>query len=350
MSSNLRPSRSAEAPVATSAELSEAITQADFSGCAATIVGYGNMGRHFLKALQTLGIGRIRVCSASSTALKELDGASGVETVAAGFHDLECSPVPGELGIISTPTKLLASAARRLAALGFRRLLIEKPVSLWSGEIQELYRELDRQGVEAACGFNRIAYPSFHEIRARATQEGGITSCTYDFTELIGPDWVERFPAVELARWGVSNSLHVMSMAHGFIGMPGEWHGQRTGAISWHPAGAVFVGSGMSERGIPFAYHGDWGSMGRWVIELHTPVSSYRLCPIEQVQRKTAGLGEWEPVAVAAFAPELKAGIAEEVAAMLNPEVGGIVPLFSLVGTLSLTRYGEEIFGYTDQE
>ena len=94
MSSNLEPSGLAEATVATSAELAEAIARADFSGCAATIVGYGNMGRHFLKALQTLGVGRVRVCSTSGAALKELDGAPGVETVAAGFHDLECVPVP----------------------------------------------------------------------------------------------------------------------------------------------------------------------------------------------------------------------------------------------------------------
>lgn len=350
MPSNLTSSRPSDAPVASSVELAEAIGQADFSRCTATIIGYGNMGRHFLKSLQTLGVGHIRVCSPPSTFLKELDGVPGVETVAGSFRDLECIPVPGELGIISTPTVSLAPAARRLAALGFRRLLIEKPVSLWSGEIQELSRELDSQGVEASCGFNRVAYPSFHEVRARAAREGGITSCTYDFTELVRPDWPQRFSAEELARWGVSNSLHVMSMAHGFIGMPGEWHGQRAGSISWHATGAVFVGSGLSDRAIPFAYHGDWGSKGRWDIEVHTTESSYRLCPIEQVQRKTAGLGEWEEVTVAVFAPELKAGIVEEVAAMLNPQVGDMAALVSLEAALTLTRYGEEIFGYTDQK
>lgn len=335
-----------QSPVLSSAELATAIAAVDYSTCAATVVGYGTMGKQYVKALQALGVARIRVCSRSAEPLQELEGVDGVETIAGGMAHLEGRALPGELGIIAAPTALLVIAAERLVSLGFRRLLIEKPVSLWSSEIERLADTLESQGVEAFCAYNRVAYPSFHEVRSRALGEGGMTSSTYTVTEMIKADWPERFPAQELARWGVANSLHVMSMAHGLIGLPETWHGHRSGSLRWHPSGAVFVGSGISERGIPFAYHADWGSTGRWSVEIHTPVSSYRLCPLERVFRRTSTTGEWVELPVTTFTPQVKAGIVEQVAALLSEELKGIVPLMSLRAAAALTRYGEAVFGY----
>lgn len=332
--------------IASSAQLAQAIRATDFSGGRATVIGYGNMGRQFVNALRALGIRRIRVCSHPTGDLKSLENDSSVETVVGEFEDLDCRPTPEETGIIATPAPLLVPAARRLASLGFRRLLIEKPVSLWSTQIQRLSEYLDRQGVEAVCGYNRIAYPSFHEVRSRTDAEGGITSCTYNVTELIKPDWTQRFSSDDLCRWGVSNSLHLVGMAHGLIGPPKSWSSHRSGVLDWHPTGSVFVGSGMSSRDIPFAYHADWGSKGRWSVEVHTAVSTYRLCPIEEVMRKTEALGEWEQVPLTAFAPGVKPGIAEEVAALLSPGIRRLVPLISLTEAANLTRFGEDVFGY----
>lgn len=330
-----------------SAELAAEIERTDFSNSAATVVGYGNMGRQYVKSLQALGIKQIRVCSRSAGPLAELEGVNEVTTLAGGFRMIRSVPRAEELGIVAAPTADLVAAAQHLAACGYRKILIEKPVSLWSGDIQRLAEHLKREGVEAMCAYNRVAYPSFHEVRSRATEEGGITSCTYTFTEMIKPDWPERFPAEELARWGIANSLHVMSMAHGLIGLPARWSGHRSGALSWHPTGSVFVGSGISDRGIPFSYHADWGSTGRWSVEVLTPVSSYRLCPLEKLLRKTSALRDWEEIPVATFAADVKVGFVEQLSAMLDRHIRQLVPLFSLDEAARLTRYGEEVFGYT---
>ena len=155
-------------PAASSAELAAAVTATNFSDRAATVVGYGNMGKQYVAALRALGIRKITVCSRSADRLAELRGVACVETLAGGFEELRRRPEVDELGIIATPTASLVAAAQHLASLGFRRLSIEKPVSLWSREIEGLAEMLERDGVEAVCGFNRIAYPSFHEVRARA--------------------------------------------------------------------------------------------------------------------------------------------------------------------------------------
>lgn len=328
------------------AELAAAIGAADLSDCAATLVGFGTMGRQYVKALQALQVRHIRVCSRSAGPLEELRSLAGVETVAGGIERLECRPRPDELGIVATPTALSVGAVERLAALGFRRLLVEKPIALWSAEIEGLAGSLERQGVDAVSAYNRVAYPSFHEVRARAWHEGGITSCIYTFTEMIKPDWPRRFPAEELARLGVANSLHVMSMAHGLIGWPARWDGYRSGSLPWHPTGAVFVGSGVSDRGIAFAYHADWGSTGRWSVEVHTARSSYRLCPLETVGRRTSATGGWEDIPLAMFAPDVKAGFVEQVAGMLDGEIRRLLPLVSLRDAATLTKFGENIFRY----
>ena len=329
-----------------SAELASAIAAADFSGCAATVVGYGAMGTQYVKALQALGLHAIRVCSRSAGSLEALRGLEGIETLAGGFESLESFAQPDEVGIIATPIATLIPAVARLVSLGFRRLLIEKPVASSSGTIAQLAGELEQQGVEAACAYNRVAYPSFHEVKALAAQDGGITSCTYTFTEMIKPDWPMRYSSDELARWGIANSLHVISMAHGLIGLPGTWTGYRSGALPWHPTGAVFVGCGTSDQGLPFAYHADWGSTGRWSVEVHTRCSSYRLCPLERVFRRTSATSDWVEVPVRTFAPQVKAGMTEQVAAMLHPDLRAHLPLVSLRDAAALTSYGEDVFGY----
>ncbi len=328
------------------AQVRTALAAADFSNTRVTIVGYGKMGRQYLEALEALGVKRIRVVSRSPEGLRELVHKPGIEKIAGGFERFSTSVDPEELGIVATSTVSLVPAARHLCALGFRKILVEKPISLWSRQIEALDEELKKKKVLGVCAYNRVAYPSFLECRWRVEKEGGVTSCTYTFTEIISSDWEQRFPEEELARWGVVNSLHPISMAHRLIGFPKEWSGRRTGSLSWHPSGSVFVGSGISEEGVPFSYHSDWGSAGRWSVEVHTASSSYRLCPLEKLFRKVESKGEWVELPLPTFAPQSKAGLCEEVAAMLSPKIREMIPLFSLREAACLIRFGEELFGY----
>jgi predicted dehydrogenase len=329
-----------------SVKLANAIRTADFSSCGVTVVGYGHMGRAYVEALRALGVGRIHVCSRSEKALDDLGRDPVVETTSGGIDRLIRLPDASDLVIVATPTDTLVPFSKQLIGLGFRRLLIEKPVSLRSSEIEELAEFVSASGAIGTCAYNRTAYPSVIEAMARCSSEGGITSIAYDFTELIRDDWTERFPREELNRWGLANSVHVISMAHGLGGLPAQWGGYQTGGLEWHPNGSVFVGSGLTDKGIPFSYHADWDSKARWSVEAHTAQSTYRLCPLEQISRKLSGLGDYEEVSIDVFAPDLKAGVAEQVAGMLKEKVGAMIPMFSLEAAVKLTRYGEDVFGY----
>lgn len=334
-------------PSLDAAALRDAIAAADVRASTATVIGYGAMGRQYVAALRTLRVARIRVCARSEASIAPLKGVSGIEVFPGGIERFEEKPEPGELGIVATPTERLVFAAERLATLGFRTVLVEKPVARSAAAIARLAEELARHGVDAVCGCNRLAYPSYHEVAVRAARDGGISSCAYTFTEMVKPDWPQRFSREELARWGVANSLHVIGMAHGLIGPPGEWRGYRSGRLSWHAAGAIFVGAGISAHGIPFSYHADWGSTGRWSVEAHTPAASYRLCPLEKVFRRTTPTGDWDEIAVPTLAPDVKAGFVEQVAAMLDAGLRRRVPLMPIREAAALTRFAEEVFGYT---
>ena len=316
-----------------------------FSTSAATVVGYGNMGRQYVRALRLLGVRRIRVCTKLNEP-DELCSMDGVRTVTGGYQRLTEEALPGELAIIATPENILLGASSHMASLGYRRILIEKPVSLYAREIEELSTEMDTRNVNAAVAYNRVAYPSFHEISAHAQNDGGITSCTYTFTEFVSRINPERYSTEIMKRWGVANSLHVMSMAHGLVGMPRVWNCHHSGTIPWHPAGAVFVGSGITDFEIPFAYHADWGSVGRWSVEVHTRRASYRLCPLEKAFRKASVSGEWEELTLDIVNPEIKTGFVEQVATLLSEPSDRIIHIPDLEDAFRLTKFAEEIFGY----
>jgi predicted dehydrogenase len=335
---------------ANSATIAAAIKDVDFSQHAATVFGYGHMGPEFVNALLALGIPDVRICSHPSLALEKLNGQPGVTTFSQDVREFDAKPRTNEVAFIALPIPILIDAARRLVALGYRKLLIEKPISLWSADIEALEQDFSKNGVEAWCGYNRAAYPSFHELQAKAAADGGITSCTYTFTEFISKLNPARYTPDEMRRWGIANSLHVMSMAHGIIGLPESWKSYRSGgSVAWHPSGARFVGSGVSVRGIPFSYHADWGSTGRWSVEVHTSGPSYRLCPLEKLYRRTSATGDWAEIDITTVAPDIKTGFVEQVAAALDEKIRRLVPLYSLRDTLALTRFGESVFGYSER-
>lgn len=329
-----------------SQRVAQIIKESNFSQESATVIGYGQMGRQYVAALISMGVSRIRVCSRSAYRMKELETIPSVSVISEGIEKFSCEAGVGELAIIATPYGLLKSATQHMFALGFRNFLIEKPISLRSSEILELSNFFDENEVTAVCGYNRLAYPSFIELRARAEKEGGFTSCSYSFTEMVRSDWTDRFTSDELARWGIANSLHPISMAHGLIGLPVSSQSIQYGGLPWHPTGSIFVGSGVSQQGVPFSYHADWNSQSRWFVEVYTTESSYRLCPLEKLYHKGSPLEEWEELSVMTFDEGIKAGIVEQLAALFLGNHKITIPLANMKIASELTSYAEEVFGY----
>ena len=252
-----------------------------------------------------------------------------------------------DLVIVVTPVHELKPAAMRAVECGNKNILVEKPASLYSGELFEWAKQSDDSNARIRVAYNRLVYPNLWKLKELVQSEGGITSCRYTFTELVHTINFNNNQTDVYERWGIANSLHVISMAHYLIGLPKEMQTYRFGKLEWHPSGDRFVGAGVTKGNIPFSYHADWNSAGRWGIEIMTPRCAYRLIPLEQLYRCRKGSFNWETVETASAFPDVKQGIAEEIAIMLDRELEDSIPLVTLQKAANLTALAENIFEYS---
>ena len=108
----------------------------------------------------------------------------------------------------------------------------------------------------------------------------------------------------------------------------------------------IFVGAGISNKDIPFSYNADWGSGGRWGLEVNTRKNSYQLIPLEEIYECPKDTFEWKKVDFEKAFPDIKQGIAEEVAIMLQNQVEIKENLPNLKKTVEFNKIAEKIFGY----
>lgn len=322
------------------------IHEIDFHNPSILVIGAGFIADQYCLALRRLGINQVTVVSRSETSAGRIREAHGFSAFPGGYAEKLPSLPVFDLVVVATPIHDLLSAARLALARGNGNLLIEKPGALYSSEIKAFQEESKDAPSRIRVAFNRLAYPNFWKLQELAREEGGITSCRYTFTEWVHTINFDKESQEAYRRWGISNSLHVISMAHALIGFPRELAAFQQGEFSWHPSGSRFSGAGLSDRDIPFSYHADWDSAGRWGVEIMTRQNAYQLIPLEGLFRCKKGTVQWEPVEFQKAFEDVKQGLAEEVAVMLKPELEETPILPDLKETARFLETAEKIFGY----
>lgn len=322
------------------------IKDRDFSDKKVLVIGAGWMAEQYCVALTHMGIKNVCVMSRSEKSARKCCANFDFQPKHGGYE--KCLPELGtfDLVIVATPVHELKPAAMHAVECGNKNILVEKPASLYSSELFEWAKQSDDRNVRIRIAYNRLVYPNLWKLKELVQSEGGITSCRYTFTELVHTINFNNNRTDVYTRWGIANSLHVISMAHYLIGLPKEMQTYRFGKLEWHPSGDRFIGAGVSKENIPFSYHADWSSVGRWGIEIMTPQNAYRLIPLEQLYRCKKGAFNWELVETTSAFPNVKHGIVEEVAIMLDAELEKIVPLVSIENSAEYTKFAEEIFRY----
>jgi predicted dehydrogenase len=203
-----------------------------------------------------------------------------------------------ELAIVAVGVEALADAAAALIEAGTRRLLVEKPGGLNTQQIQALHQTAKRHGANVLLAYNRRFYASVTRARELIAEDGGPTSCMFEFTEwshVIAP--LYKAPGVKAA-WFLANSTHVVDLAFHLCGFPKEWQSWRGGSSDWHPAAARFCGSGITDRGVFFSYHADWEAPGRWGVDVNTRRNRFILRPMEQLHVVRSGSTRLESLTI----------------------------------------------------
>ncbi len=307
------------------------------------IIGSGFIAREYCKIFQYLKCRNVIILGNSEKSSKKLADEYKFKYVFGGFEKKLNQIEKKDLVIICTPIHLLLEATKLCLSSGQKNVLIEKPGTLYPEELLKINERITDQTVK--IGFNRILYPSQLHLKKLIESEE-ITSCHFRFTEWIDTINFEKYQKDAYSRWGISNSLHVIGMAFNLIENPAKISTYQQGGFDWHPSGSVFTGSGLSKKNIPFSYHADWESLGRWAIEIFTGGNSYRLKPLEELYVFDTGSKNWKKMEIKTIFPNLKPGLGEQVIMMLSDEEPIQDYLTSLSGAYELIKTTEQIFAY----
>ena len=322
------------------------INSLDLQNKSVLIIGSGAIVNEYAIALVKLGIKDVTILGNTEYSIQKFKHFPNFELIHGGYETNLPTIRKKDLTIIATPISLLVNATKIAIENQQPRILIEKPGSVYKKDLRMLESIITNQKIR--IGYNRLMYPSFHKLKLLTEDDGGITSCKFDFTEWTHTIPFGRYKEEIYKRWGISNSLHVISMAFELIGMPKEISTYQNGKLEWHPSGSIFVGSGISENNIPFSYHANWNGGGRWGIEVITKNNIYRLIPLEKLFKQSKGSTDWTEILINNAFPDVKTGFAEEIAVMLSDELDEKIGMVSLKKAFEYNKLAEMIFGYHD--
>ena len=82
-------------------------------------------------------------------------------------------------------------------------------------------------------------------------------------------------------KWLIANSSHVIDLAFYFAGEPEKFHFYSGRNLNLPKD--IFVGSGITTKGVYFNYSANWDAPGRWCVELLTHKHRLILKPMEEL-------------------------------------------------------------------
>lgn len=262
------------------------------------IVGVGPLSVEYWKILTRLDHSVTAIGRGPASARQYAD-ATGEAPHQGGLQSfLETRPTIPEFAIVATGMEALAQTTLQLLHYGVRRILVEKPGAMTFEELLAVQSLARSTGAEITIAYNRRLFSSVLHARKMIIEDGGVQSFSFEFTE-----WSDRLLAASkapgvLERCVLGNSSHVIDLAFHLGGEPSQIECLTAGGFDWHPAAAVFAGTGRSRSDALFSYAANWQAPGRWGAEFNT--SNYRFIfrPMEKLQIVRKGSVQIEPVVV----------------------------------------------------
>ncbi|WP_085920297.1 Gfo/Idh/MocA family oxidoreductase [Halomonas sp. CSM-2] len=309
------------------------------------IVGSGAMAKEYTKVLQAMNT-PLTVVGRSVSGAQAFEKETGIPVLAGGLEanitNLDFSSFSH--CIVATNVSQLFSNVCSLLKAGAKKILVEKPFVLDNEQLKTACRLAKENTADVFIAYNRRFFSSVIKAREIIAEDGGLEMVKFDFTErshII--EGLDKDP-YEKARWLLANSTHVIDLAFYFTGTPEKLTAYQSGSLDWHPSAMVFTGAGISKAGILFSYGSDWGSAGRWGLELFTPLRKLRLCPMEKLLETRKGtIDEYEIELDDDLEKKFKPGLHQQTDNFLLGVTEGLCSLGELQGRF---KYYCEIAGY----
>lgn len=254
------------------------------------IVGSGYMAFEYAKVLDFLKIEFEIVGNRPEKIAILKESFPNSKCIEGGYEKYLQYNVPPQYVIIATPVEISFETTKAFILKGVKNILTEKPAGLCHHEINELNEISKEHEASISVAYNRRFYESIQFAKKIIIEDGGISSLHFEFTEWTHTIDQNKFPPAVLKKFLIANSSHVIDTVFHLIGYPKIINPIVSGNnIGWHPSGSIFCGSGVSIYNIPFTYHSNWGSPGRWSIEIITPLHRLYLKPMEKLSIQNIG-------------------------------------------------------------
>jgi len=296
------------------------------------VVGSGAMAKEYIKVLQALNT-PVTVVGRSAAGVESFKRDTGITALAGG---LEANIGVLDIAsfthcIVATNVTQLYGNVRSLLLAGAKNILVEKPFVLDQESLDDAHRLAKEKSSDVFIAYNRRFFSSVIKAREIIEADGGLEMVKFDFTEWAHViEGLEKDP-YEKARWLLANSTHVIDLAFHFAGTPKALTAYRGGALSWHPSAKIFSGAGISQKDVLFSYGSDWGSAGRWWLELFTPLRKLRLCPMEKLLETRKGtVAEKEIALDDEMEKDFKPGLYRQTEFFLSGNTGELCTLSEL--------------------
>lgn len=308
-------------------------------------MGAGQMAEEHVRVLLAAGLSAeaILVVGRGSERAEQLAQRYGVRASWGGLEGLRDVP---RIAIVAVPETELAPVTCRLLERGATHVLLEKPGALDPSELDGIADD------QVFVAYNRRFYASVSRARALIAEDGAVLSASFDFTELeerVLRDAKRRgLASAILARWGLANSLHVIDLAFHLSGDPLAVETLRSGALPWHPSGAVFAGAGSLHGGGLFSYVATWSGAGRWGVEITTSKRKLVLKPLETLHEQRRGSFELDLVEIDPEPEGVKPGLSGQWRAFIAAARGEEADpaLCTLSQARARLELAGKIFGY----
>ncbi|HEX2787463.1 MAG TPA: Gfo/Idh/MocA family oxidoreductase [Ignavibacteria bacterium] len=248
------------------------------------LVGTGKMSRIYAKVLRDnhdlLVVGRGEKKTNEFKALF-----ADAEVLAGGLTSEIIKKFSPDTAVIATSADQLFAMTSLLLENGVKNILVEKPSALFAKDIKKLNELAKENNAEVFLSYNRRHYASVLKAQEIIEEDGGILSVNFEFTEWINKIDTAKFVPLVYEKLVLSYSSHILDLVFYLIGKPAELNSDIKGknVIPYHKSGAIFTGSGISDKNIPFTYHTNFLAPGRWAVEVLTKKHRLYFKPVEKL-------------------------------------------------------------------
>lgn len=291
------------------------------------LVGTGYMGKEYTRVLKEMNVCLTVVGRGEGSAsLFEIE--TGIPAVRGGLDAyLQMERELPSYAIVASNVESSVENVTALLKAGVKNILAEKPVAFNVQEMKMICDIAEEQNANVYAAYNRRYYASTDKALQIISEDGGVVSYHFEFTEWVNQISKDIWKHSEKVRDGhmKGNSSHVIDLAFFLGGQPSEISSYISGenSIDWHQKCAVYAGAGRTEAGALFSYCANWIAPGRWGVEIMTRKHRLYFRPMEELHIQELDSVKIEKVDIDdSLDKKFKPGLYKEVQSFLmNTEI-----------------------------